>query len=310
MYWHLMHNWKLPQEPSTGNIPVHRNFFRFIIIKPRRDLHGNRFFFLPLLHFFQKSAIRNYHTSAGPSRSAPNAFDFSDDIPTLFYDPEDYVPSIQMGGFCRAYEKLRSIRILPSIRHTHHPRPHVLQLEVLIRKPRPINAHPPRPIVIREIPPLNHEPGNNPVEGTPPERQGLLPLRQPLRPLAQLAKVIRGAGDGGAVEPDDDAAERLVLEGDVEVDAGGYRGGGGDGGGGGVSGGRGEEGDGSVAEAAGDGEHGEILEEEGFGGGWGRGRGLLIGFRSVGGGGGCHGSSKSAVGSPGVETVSATTLSG
>lgn len=142
------------------------------------------------------------------------------------------------------------------------------------------------------------------MEGTPLERQGLLPLRQPLRPLAQFAKVVGGAGDGGAVEPDDDAAERLVLEGDVEVDAGGYRGGGGDGGGGrgGVSRGGGEEADGSVAEAAGDGEHGEVLEKEGFGGGRGRGRGRR--------GGGCHGSRESAVGGPGVETVSAMTLSG
>ena len=96
---------------------------------------------------------------------------------------------------------------------------HLSSSPYLVRKSVPINAPPPRPIPTQNVPPMANEPRHNSMKPAPLIPQNLpLPVRG--RALAELEKVLGGAGSGVGAEEDLDAAGGAPGDRYVEVDGG------------------------------------------------------------------------------------------
>ena len=78
--------------------------------------------------------------------------------------PEHNVASVQPRGHFRRDEKLRSVSILPGVRHGQPAGAEMLQFEIFVFEPLSINASPSGPVSSSEISALDHEIFDDSVE--------------------------------------------------------------------------------------------------------------------------------------------------
>jgi len=153
----------------------------------------------------QLSTIRYHNRHRRLPDLAPNRLNLLQHIKPVRHPPEHHMLPVQPGRLQGTQEKLRAISIRTSVRHRQNTRPIVGELEALIFKLVAVDALPPSPIAAGKVATLAHEPRNDPMEGASFITEALLTR-------AERAEVLRGFGDGVAVQAKDDAARGLVGE--------------------------------------------------------------------------------------------------
>ena len=158
----------------------------------------NRLIIVPLLHLLD-----------GPN-----------DVHTLHHPTKHHVLVVQMRGLPAGNKELTPVGALPGVGHGEQSSLRVLELEILVVKLLPVYRLSAHAVPQGEIPSLNHEILNDPVEGASLVMKGLPALPRSFFPGAETPKVLCGLGGNVAVELHDDPSEGRFPMGDVKEDVG------------------------------------------------------------------------------------------
>merc|ERR1719189_2090324 len=125
-------------------------------------------------------------------------------VHSINYLAEDDVTAIEPLRLHRRDEELRSIRVRPRVGHAQDAWPRVLELEVLVCELRAIDALAAGAIAAGEVAALNHEIGDDAVEGAPLVVQRLARLARAFVASAEGHKVGHGLWHDIAEQTDGD----------------------------------------------------------------------------------------------------------
>ena len=109
-------------------------------------------------------AVRNGDGHSRLPRPLPASFHLFDHVLSAQHLSKHHVPPIEPRRGHRGDKELRSIAVGPRVGHRQIKRRHVLQFEILVLKVGPINAQTASAIVLRKVPSLTHEVGDDAVE--------------------------------------------------------------------------------------------------------------------------------------------------
>mmetsp|Transcript_6244 Transcript_6244/g.17876 ORF Transcript_6244/g.17876 Transcript_6244/m.17876 type:complete len:223 (-) Transcript_6244:3-671(-) len=131
---------------------------------------------------------------------------------------EDDVLPIEVPRGRRGDEELGPVGVWAGVGHAQEPGLVVRDAELLVREAAAVNGDPAGAVARRRVAALDHEAGDDPVEGRVSEAQ-----RRPLVAPAQLLEIGRGLRHVLAVQAEDDAAGLLAADGHVEEGLRGHR---------------------------------------------------------------------------------------
>ena len=140
-----------------------------------------------------------------------DCLDFLDDVHTFDDDAEHDVLAIEPRGLDGAEEELRAVGSGASVGHRKDTRAGVLKLEVLIGELGPVDGLAAGARAVSEVAALDHEVGNDAVEGGALVVEGLARGARALLARAEGAEVLDSLRHGLTVEAHDDAARRLAT---------------------------------------------------------------------------------------------------
>eukprot|EP01043_Picozoa_sp_COSAG02_P049475 COSAG02_NODE_4971_length_4771_cov_1.547303_2_plen_235_part_00 len=145
------------------------------------------------------------------ARLGADRLDSLDHIHTVDDDAEHDVLAVEPRGLDGAEEELGAVGSRASVGHGKDTRAGVLELEVLIGELGAVNGLAAGARAVGEIAALDHEVGDNAVEGGALVVERLAGLSLALLASAECAEVLDGLRDGLAVESHDDAARGLAA---------------------------------------------------------------------------------------------------
>ena len=146
--------------------------------------------------------------------------DSGDDVHTLNDTAEDDVLVVQPGGLDSADEELRSVGAGASVGHGQNTGAGVLLTEVLVLEFGAVDGLTASSVTAGEVTTLDHELGDDPVEGRALVVEGLAGATGTLLTSAQAPEVLGGLGDNVVVQLHDHTALGLATNGDVEENSG------------------------------------------------------------------------------------------
>ena len=152
------------------------------------------------------------------ARVGAESLDGLDDVHTLNDFTEDDVPAVEPAGDDGGDEELAAVGVLASVGHGEDSGACVTELEVLISKLGAIDGLAASAVAICEITTLDHEVGDNTMEGAALVVQRLARLAHALLTSAESAEVLNGLRNSLAIEAHHDAAELLTVSLDVKID--------------------------------------------------------------------------------------------
>lgn len=161
------------------------------------------------------TAISNDDLLGGSTRAASKGFDSLDNVHALLDLSKDGVLTIQPAADNGGDEELGSIGVGSSIGHRQETWGGVLQLEVLIGKLVAIDGLATGTVSSSEISSLQHELGDDAMEGTSLVGELLGVVTD-----TEGTEVFGGLGNDVGIELEDDAAEGGAVGGEVEEDGG------------------------------------------------------------------------------------------
>ena len=149
----------------------------------------------------------------GGTGGGTELLDLSDNVQTLDDGAEDGVLAIQPSGLDGADEELGAVGVGAGIGHGEDSGASVLQGEVLISELLAVDGLATGTVAASEVTSLEHELGDDAVEGGAGITEALLAS-------AESAEVLSGLGGNIGAELHDNATHGLVVVGDIEVNFG------------------------------------------------------------------------------------------
>ena len=146
--------------------------------------------------------------------------DSGDDVHTLNDTAEDDVLVVQPGGLDGADEELRSVGAGAGVGHGQNTGTGVLLTEVLVLELGAVDGLTASSVTAGEVTTLDHELGDDPVEGRALVVERLAGAASSLLTSAQAPEVLSGLGDNVVVQLHDHTALGLATNGDIEENSG------------------------------------------------------------------------------------------
>jgi len=149
----------------------------------------------PRKHLSKLATVGNGDLGLGGAAGGTVGLDLLDDVHTLNDLAEDDVLAIQPGGLLSADEELGSVGVGTGVGHGEDTGAGVLQGEVLVLELLAVDGLTTGTVAGSEVTTLEHELGDDAVERSTLEVEGLAAAASALLTSAERAEVLSGLGD-------------------------------------------------------------------------------------------------------------------
>mmetsp|Transcript_11518 Transcript_11518/g.29170 ORF Transcript_11518/g.29170 Transcript_11518/m.29170 type:complete len:241 (+) Transcript_11518:18-740(+) len=166
----------------------------------------------------QFAGSRDEHLFRRLPRGGAHPLHLLDHVHSFEHLAQHHVLAVEVRGGRRRDEELRPVGVGSGVGHAQRAGPGVLAAEVLVLESLAVDRLAAGAVAVREVAALDHELGDDSVEGRPLEVEGLALAPLPLLTRAQRAEVLHGAGDLVPEEAQHDAASRRAPDRNVQED--------------------------------------------------------------------------------------------